>query len=276
MNEIIYVTEKEIKEEIKKDKKRYKNAIRILYGYLNYTTLIIDKYKNGYRWIIKDLEMIHGKSKPYSTFEEAYNIAIEQFEIIDKENSRWLILVDDKAKQKNDDKEKELNEVISSINKEFIPNSNKNSCNKISTNSIRKKDNLFDTSQIIFPTYITKKYKIKSSLLNETHKLSNKDRIIQNFISISKKVIKKLKLKYYDVNYLDICLDEGNLGPNYIVLKNGERILIDFYELINSDENPDEINMLMENESIWDDFDVIDMENEIKEKSRKYFSKYSK
>ena len=123
---------------------------------------------------------------------------------------------------------------------------------------------------------MTKKYKIKSSSLNETHKLSNKDCVIQNFISISKKVIKKLKLKYYEVNYLDICLDEGNLGPNYIVFKNGERILIDFYELINSDENPDEMNMLMENESIWDDFDVIEMENEIKEKSRKYFSKYSK
>ena len=32
----------------------------------------------------------------------------------------------------------------------------------------------------------------------------------------------------------------------------------------------------MKNESIWDDFDVIEMENEIKEKSRKYFSKYRK
>ena len=150
---------------------------------------------------------------------------------------------------------------------------------KINENLERKVlDRLYDPCNNGNISFTLLKYedikRMKVNLNNNEREIKNI--IIDNYICVMKKCIKKLHIKYYDVNYLDICLDEGNLGPNYIVLKNGERIIIDFYELINSDENPDEMNMLMENESIWDDFDVIEMENEIKEKSRKYFSKYSK
>ena len=64
-----------------------------------------------------------------------------------------------------------------------------------------------------------------------------------------------MNINLKDIEYFDANLELGNLGPNYIIMRNKEKIEIDLYEYIDNDENQDEINMLMENEELLSGLD---------------------
>ena len=83
-----------------------------------------------------------------------------------------------------------------------------------------------------------------------------------------------MNINLKDIEYFDANLELGNLGPNYIIMRNKEKIEIDLYEYIDNDENQDEINMLMENEELLSGLDERIIEKKIKKESQKILKKY--
>ena len=266
MYDINIVSKEEINEEIRKTKIKYKNIINIRYSENKYVMCLIQKYKDGFRWIVKDLENIYGKSRKFDTIEETIEDSNYYFEFAIKQSSKNLIIVDKSLKDKLDIGQEEME-----YNKQLL------------VEQTKQQSKYYDTSHINFPIHIKSSlnnyiynldaFKNKKEVMQIKHILSEKQ-LVNNYIHLFKLVVKKMNINLKDIEYFDANLELGNLGPNYIIMRNKEKIEIDLYEYIDNDENQDEINMLMENEELLFGLDERIIEKKIKKESQKILKKY--
>ena len=145
----------------------------------------------------------------------------------------------------------------------------------------------YETLDIIYPK------EINEGIHTDKHEaLSDEDKVVENLFELSKFCLKKLKIKFKEVNYIESHFEGGNMGPHYALLHSNEKIKLDFYE--HCDRDSDNKERLHENEAfptkeeVKEDPSLLEVYNEdeiinedrvnekVKEKSKKYFSKYRK
>lgn len=146
---------------------------------------------------------------------------------------------------------------------------------------------VIETLDIIYPK------EINEGIHTDKHEaLSDEDKVVENLFELSKFCLKKLKIKFKEVNYIESHFEGGNMGPHYALLHSNEKIELDFYE--HCDRDSDNKERLHENEAfptkeavkedpslleVYSEDEIIneDRVNEkVKEKSRKYFSRFIK